>query len=100
MWRCPHCGTPQAETARCWVCHRSSTSCATCRHFRHSIVANVGYCGLDRNRSPLQGDEIRACWDATAPVAGPGSRSPATGDRALTVVAAEPPEFSLFADPD
>ena len=27
MWRCPHCGTPQAETARCWVCRRSSTAC-------------------------------------------------------------------------
>ena len=28
MWRCPHCGTPQAETARCWVCRRSTTACA------------------------------------------------------------------------
>ena len=25
MWRCPHCGTPQAEAARCWVCHRSTS---------------------------------------------------------------------------
>jgi hypothetical protein len=62
LWRCPHCGTPQAETARCWVCRRSSTSCATCRHFRGSVAAGVGYCGLDRTRAPLNGDEIRACW--------------------------------------
>ena len=34
VWRCPHCGTPQAESSRCWVCRRSTTSCATCRHFR------------------------------------------------------------------
>jgi hypothetical protein len=63
MWRCPHCGTPQAETARCWVCHRSSTACGTCRHFRRSVAAKVGYCGLDRRRAPLAGDEIRACWE-------------------------------------
>jgi hypothetical protein len=64
MWRCPHCGTPQAETARCWVCRRSSTACATCRHFRRSIAAQLGYCGLDRQRQPLRGDEIRGCWEA------------------------------------
>jgi hypothetical protein len=64
MWRCPHCGTPQAETARCWVCRRSSTACGTCRHFRRSVAAQVGYCGLDRRRQPLLGDEIRACWEA------------------------------------
>ncbi len=65
MWRCPHCGTPQAETARCWVCHRSSTACATCQHFRRSVAAQLGYCGLDRERRPLRGDEIRACWEAS-----------------------------------
>ena len=53
MWRCPHCGTPQAETARCWVCRRSSTACGTCRHFRRSVAAQLGYCGLDRQRRPL-----------------------------------------------
>src|SRR6187402_2709818 len=63
MWRCPHCGTPQAETSRCWVCRRSSTACGTCRHFRRSVAAQVGYCGLDRRRAPLQGDEIRSCWE-------------------------------------
>jgi hypothetical protein len=64
MWRCPHCGTPQAETARCWVCRRSSTACATCQHFRRSVAAQLGYCGLDRQRLPLRGDEIRGCWEA------------------------------------
>ncbi|MBA3877761.1 MAG: hypothetical protein C0498_12720 [Anaerolinea sp.] len=63
MWRCPHCGTPQAETARCWVCRRSSTTCSTCRHFRRSIAAQVGYCGLDRRRRPLLGTELRGCWE-------------------------------------
>lgn len=63
MWRCPHCGTPQAETSRCWVCKRSSTSCGNCRHFRRSVAAQLGYCGLDRQRRPLHGDEIRACWE-------------------------------------
>jgi hypothetical protein len=64
MWRCPHCGTPQAETARCWVCKRSSTACGTCRNFRHSVAGSLGFCGLDRRRQPLVGDEIRACWEA------------------------------------
>src|SRR6187399_1116297 len=72
-WRCPHCGTPQTETARCWVCRRSSTACGTCRHFRRSVAAQLGYCGLDRRRTPLVGDEIRACWEArrTFPVEAP-----------------------------
>ncbi len=64
LWRCPFCGTPQAESSRCWVCKRSSTCCATCRHFRRSVAAQLGYCGLDRRRLPLRGDEIRACWEA------------------------------------
>ena len=33
VWRCPHCGTPQAESSRCWVCRRSTTTCATCLPF-------------------------------------------------------------------
>jgi hypothetical protein len=87
MWRCPHCGAPQAETARCWVCHRSSTTCSTCRHFRPSLAADVGYCAKDRWRTPLTGLELRACWEegrravaepAPAPVAG----SPSEGDGA------------------
>jgi hypothetical protein len=31
----------------------------------------VGYCGLDRRRAPLVGDEIRACWEG-----GPFSMAP------------------------
>ena len=78
MWRCPHCATPQAETARCWVCHRSTTACGSCRHFRRSVAAQIGYCGLDRQRSPLQGDEIRACWESLdAPGATPPPRQTA-----------------------
>jgi hypothetical protein len=73
LWRCPHCGTPQAETARCWVCRRSSTACGTCRHFRRSVAAQLGYCGLDRRRQPLAGDEIRSCWDAWPQGADPAS---------------------------
>jgi hypothetical protein len=65
MWRCPHCGTPQAETARCWVCRRSSTACLTCRHFRRSVAGTLGYCALDARRAPLHGDEIRSCWETT-----------------------------------
>ena len=87
MWRCPHCGTPQAETARCWVCHRSSTACATCRHFRLSVAAQLGYCGLDRQRTPLRGDEIRACWEAGAAAAEAGST---TGARPPIVRADDP----------
>ena len=87
MWRCPHCGTPQAETARCWVCHRSSTACATCRHFRRSVAAQLGYCGLDRQRVPLRGDEIRACWEAAA---GAAESTSTTGARPPIVHADDP----------
>jgi hypothetical protein len=66
LWRCPHCGTPQPVAARCWVCRRSATSCGTCRHFRASVAARIGYCGLDRERRPLAGNEIRGCWDGLA----------------------------------
>lgn len=71
MWRCPHCGTPQPEMARCWVCQRSTTACVTCRHFRRSVAASIGYCGLDRRRLPLNGDEIRSCWEAGQPSGAP-----------------------------
>jgi hypothetical protein len=73
MWRCPHCGAPQAESARCWVCHRSSTTCSTCRHFQNALSADVGWCALDPRRLPLTGLEQRGCWQerpvATAPQA-------------------------------
>jgi hypothetical protein len=28
------------------------------------VAAQLGYCGLDRQRKPLIGDEIRGCWEA------------------------------------
>jgi hypothetical protein len=29
----------------------------------------MGFCGLDRKRQPLNGDEVRACWqDGAAPL--------------------------------
>ena len=92
MWRCPHCETPQAEAARCWVCRRSSTACGSCRHFRRAVAGGLGYCGLDRTRAPLAGDEIRACWEArtaepepvVAAVAG-GNRTPPP-DRSLVLL--------------
>src|ERR1044071_2254759 len=78
MWACPHCGAPQAEAARCWVCHRSSTTCSTCRHFRPSLAADVGYCGKDRWRTPLTGLELRACWEEGSRAASaPAGTSPA-----------------------
>jgi hypothetical protein len=67
VWRCPHCGTPQAESSRCWVCRRSTTTCATCRHFRRGIANGLGLCGLDPRHSALDGTEIRACWAAAVP---------------------------------
>ena len=93
QWRCPHCATPQPEASRCWVCHRSSTSCGTCRHFRRSVAARVGYCGLDRKHEPLEGDEVRACWeDGSIPLA-PEPSIPGLLDllteRALPVVAGD-----------
>jgi hypothetical protein len=65
-WRCPHCGTPQAESSRCWVCFRSTTTCDTCVHFRRSIAGRGGICGSDALRLPLSGDEVRGCWAAAA----------------------------------
>jgi hypothetical protein len=91
IWHCPHCGTPQAETARCWVCRRSSTSCATCRAFCRSVAGTRGYCGLDRRRAPLRGDEIRACWEAAPTKVG----AAASGPRGAAVPAPDPELIDL-----
>jgi len=65
-WRCPHCGSPQLEAARCWVCRRSTTSCASCRHFRKAVAVRLGYCALDKHRAPLTGEEERSCWERSS----------------------------------
>ena len=77
MWHCPHCGAPQAETARCWVCRRSSTTCSTCLHFRRALAGDLGYCALDPKRQPLTGRELRGCW-AERPAAGQAPKPPPT----------------------
>lgn len=61
-WSCPHCRTVQADSATCFLCGRSATSCGTCVNFRGSVVGGVGFCGLDRRREPLTGAERRGCW--------------------------------------
>ena len=76
MWHCPHCGAPQAETARCWVCRRSSTTCSTCTHFRRALAGDLGYCGLDARRRPLTGLEQRGCWEPRTAAGEPESPSP------------------------
>jgi hypothetical protein len=35
------------------------------------VAGSLGYCGLDRRRRPLAGDEIRECWEAGAEVVDP-----------------------------
>jgi hypothetical protein len=42
---------------------------------------NIGFCGLDKARSPLAGDEIRSCWEPSAAAldrSGPGDQPAAT----------------------
>jgi hypothetical protein len=80
LWRCPHCATPQPESARCWLCGRSTTTCAACRHYRHGVAGGLGLCGLDPRHLALRGTEIRPCWEAvreTPDTAG----SPAAAER-------------------
>ena len=31
------------------------------------MAGQLGYCGIDRQRRPLRGDEIRSCWEAAPP---------------------------------
>ncbi len=89
FWRCPHCATPQPESARCWLCGRSTTSCAACRHYRRGVAGGLGLCGRDTRRLALLGTEVRPCWEpasvqahAEAPaVRGPGSELEGAGSR-------------------
>jgi len=49
------------------------------------VAAQIGYCGLDRQRQPLSGAEIRGCWEAW-PVGA------LHGDAALTIAPARRPD--------
>ncbi len=82
-WRCPHCGAPQPESDRCWVCKRSTTCCSACRHFRRAVAGNLGYCGLDRRRAALGGDEQRLCW---TPIPNENNRPPNSAPWASRVI--------------
>jgi len=64
LWRCPHCATPQPEAARCWLCGRSTTSCAACRHYRRGMAGGLGLCGKSPRRLALRGTEVLPCWEA------------------------------------
>ena len=52
------------------------------------MAGSLGYCGLDRRRQPLAGDEIRSCWEAwpggadPMPTAPPSMR-PAADDESV-----------------
>jgi len=98
-WRCPHCSTPQPEASRCWVCHRSSTSCGTCRHFRQSVAARVGFCALDRKHEPLHGDEVRSCWEDGAAAIAPDAPIPGLLDLLTERALPGPPETTEPAQP-
>jgi hypothetical protein len=109
------------------VCRRSSTSCATCQHYRRSVAGQLGYCGLDARRQPLTGEEIRGCWEgwpegaATSVTIAPARSSdtarrplefievasltgPADGGDAAELLGAAPPinepGWNLWGDPD
>ncbi|MCJ7712551.1 MAG: hypothetical protein MUQ32_17165 [Chloroflexi bacterium] len=88
LWRCPHCGTPQVESSRCWVCRRSTTSCAACRHFRRGVASGLGVCGLDPRRLALRGTEMRACWEAADTTGSLGPAAPGPGSPVMIPVMA------------
>jgi hypothetical protein len=48
------------------------------------VAGTLGYCGLDRHRQPLAGDEIRECWEAW-----PGGADPTLAAAAAGRTAAE-----------
>ncbi len=66
LWRCPHCATPQPESARCWLCGRSTTTCAACRHYRRGVAGGLGLCGKNPRRLALRGTEVLPCWEGVA----------------------------------
>jgi hypothetical protein len=55
------------------------------------VAGQLGYCGLDRRRAPLRGDEIRACWEAS-----PTTTASPVG----TLGSSGPPPPSIVPSPD
>jgi hypothetical protein len=55
------------------------------------VAAQLGYCGLDRTRQPLTGDEIRGCWEAWPAGAAAASTVPLIIDAARTDAERKPP---------
>jgi hypothetical protein len=107
-WRCPHCATLQPESTRCWACDRSPMTCATCRYYRRSVIGPVGFCGLDRTRALLAGDEVRACWQAPTDLVDLVSDRPGSGrtswltlaERQRSIVSAAAPPATAREEPD
>jgi len=66
------------------------------------VAGNLGFCGLDRLRAPLTGEEIRPCWDgAPEAVRGSSPSEPGATDAPPSVPAPQTgPTYGLFADPD
>ena len=89
-WRCPHCATLQPESTRCWACGRTPMTCATCRYYRRSVVGQVGFCGLDRTRALLAGDEVRPCWQAPTDLVDSRQRPARVGSHVLADPRATP----------
>jgi len=56
---------------------------------------NLGYCGLDRDRRPLRGDEIRPCWEGV-----PGPVAADAGAAAPIPLAPRGPLGGFFAEPE
>jgi hypothetical protein len=86
FWRCPHCATPQEESARCWLCGRSTTSCAACRHYRRGVAGGLGLCGRDPRRLALHGTEVRPCWEPTRVAASVAPVRPEVGEVAVATM--------------
>jgi hypothetical protein len=73
------------------------------------VAAQLGYCGLDRHRQPLAGDEIRPCWEARPaqlpvihqpPAAAPPGRVFIELDAPAPALPASDERWSLWGDPE
>jgi hypothetical protein len=54
----------------------------------------MGFCGLDRRREPLHGDEVRACWEDGAQPAPPDPSIPGLLDLLTVHAQGDPPPSS------